>query len=50
MTERDNGVESNRPNLGRRGMLKSPGEFTYFCTIHPMMVGKIVVKPAGSSS
>jgi plastocyanin len=25
----------------------SPGEFTYFCTIHPMMVGKIVVKPAG---
>jgi plastocyanin len=28
----------------------SPGEFTYFCTIHPLMVGKIVVKPAGSSS
>ncbi len=28
----------------------SPGEFTYYCTIHPMMVGKIVVKPAGSSS
>ena len=24
----------------------APGEFTYFCTIHPMMVGKIVVKPA----
>ena len=22
----------------------APGEFTYFCTIHPMMVGKIVVK------
>ncbi len=28
----------------------APGEFTYFCTIHPMMVGKIVVTPAGSSS
>jgi plastocyanin len=28
----------------------APGEFTYFCTIHPMMVGRIVVKPAGSSS
>ncbi|HEV2335907.1 MAG TPA: cupredoxin family copper-binding protein [Stellaceae bacterium] len=28
----------------------APGEFTYFCTIHPMMVGKIVVKPAASSS
>ena len=28
----------------------SPGEFTYFCTIHPMMVGKVIVKPAGSSS
>src|SRR5579863_1007693 len=28
----------------------SPGEFTYFCTLHPMMVGRIVVKPAGSSS
>ncbi len=28
----------------------TPGEFTYFCTIHPMMVGKIVVMPAGSSS
>jgi plastocyanin len=27
-----------------------PGEFTYYCTLHPMMVGKIVVKPAGSSS
>lgn len=25
----------------------SAGEFTYFCTIHPMMLGKIVVKPAG---
>ena len=25
-----------------------PGEFTYFCTLHPMMVGKIVVKPPGS--
>lgn len=28
----------------------SPGEFTYFCTIHPMMVGRIVVAPAGKSS
>ena len=28
----------------------TPGEFTYFCTLHPMMVGKIVVKPTGSSS
>ncbi len=27
-----------------------PGEFTYFCTFHPMMVGKIIVKPTGSSS
>src|ERR1044071_9876011 len=26
----------------------TPGEFTYYCTLHPMMVGKIVVKPAGS--
>ena len=23
---------------------EAPGEFTYFCTIHPIMVGKIVVK------
>ena len=22
----------------------TPGEFTYFCTLHPIMVGKIVVK------
>ena len=28
----------------------SPGEFTYFCKFHPMMVGTIIVKPAGSSS
>jgi len=28
----------------------TPGEFTYFCTLHPMLVGKIVVKPAGTSS
>ena len=28
----------------------TPGEFTYFCTIHPFMVGKVIVKPAGSPS
>jgi len=28
----------------------APGEYTYGCTFHPMMTGKIVVKPAGSSS
>jgi plastocyanin len=28
----------------------SPGEFTYFCTIHPMMVGRIIVRPLGKSS
>jgi plastocyanin len=28
----------------------TPGEFVYRCTFHPMMVGKIVVKPAGKSS
>lgn len=27
-----------------------PGEFTYFCTLHPMMVGRVIIKPAGSSS
>jgi plastocyanin len=31
-----------------------PGEFTYYCTLHPMMIGKIVVKdvvkPGGASS
>lgn len=25
----------------------APGEFVYRCTLHPMMVGKIIVKPAG---
>jgi plastocyanin len=28
----------------------TPGEYEYFCSIHPRMVGKIVVKAAGSSS
>ncbi len=28
----------------------TPGEFTYFCTLHPIMVGKVIVKPAGRSS
>jgi plastocyanin len=28
----------------------TPGEFTYSCTIHPMMVGRIVVTAAGKSS
>jgi plastocyanin len=28
----------------------TPGEYVYRCTIHPMMVGKIIVKPAGKSS
>ena len=27
----------------------APGEYPYICTIHPYMIGKIVVKPAGSS-
>ena len=27
----------------------APGEYDYFCSLHPRMVGKIVVKPAGSS-
>ena len=26
----------------------APGEFVYRCTLHPMMVGKIIVKPAGN--
>jgi plastocyanin len=28
----------------------SPGEFSYICTIHPYMLGKIIVKPAGPAS
>src|ERR1700741_5161662 len=27
----------------------APGEYPYICTIHPYMVGKIIVKPAGKS-
>jgi plastocyanin len=27
----------------------TPGEYPYICTIHPYMVGKIIVKPARSS-
>ena len=26
----------------------APGEYPYICTIHPYMVGKIIVKPTGS--
>jgi plastocyanin len=26
------------------------GEYDYFCSLHPHMVGKIIVKPSGSSS
>lgn len=26
----------------------APGEFVYRCTLHPMMVGKIIVTPAGN--
>ena len=28
----------------------APGEYPYICTIHPYMVGKIIVKPAGKAS
>jgi plastocyanin len=28
----------------------APGEYPYICTIHPYMVGKIIVKPAGPAS
>jgi plastocyanin len=27
-----------------------PGEYPYICTIHPYMVGKIIVQPAGPAS
>jgi len=27
----------------------TPGEYDYFCSLHPQMAGKIVVKPPGSS-
>ena len=26
----------------------APGEYPYICTIHPYMVGTVIVKPAGS--
>jgi plastocyanin len=28
----------------------APGEYSYICTIHPYMVGKIIVRPAGKAS
>jgi|SRR5579864_3272344 len=28
----------------------TPGDFAYFCTLHPIMRGKVTVKPAGSAS
>lgn len=28
----------------------TPGDFTYFCTLHPFMVGRVIVRLAGSSS
>src|SRR4051812_32271608 len=28
----------------------TPGEYDYFCTLHPHMVGKVVVKTSSSSS
>jgi plastocyanin len=28
----------------------APGEYEYFCSLHPRMVGKIVVKPEGKTS
>jgi plastocyanin len=28
----------------------TPGEYTYYCSLHPYMTGKIIVRPAGNSS
>ena len=28
----------------------APGEYQYFCSLHPYMVGKVVVRPAGKPS
>ena len=28
----------------------APGEYDYFCSLHPQMVGKVIVKPTGSPS
>ncbi len=28
----------------------APGEYVYRCTLHPMMVGRVIVEPAGKSS
>jgi plastocyanin len=33
-----------------RHTFAAPGEYEYFCTLHPYMVGKIVVTPVGKSS
>jgi plastocyanin len=27
----------------------APGEYEYFCSLHPQMVGKVIVKPPGAS-
>ncbi|MDE3181127.1 MAG: cupredoxin domain-containing protein [Acidobacteriota bacterium] len=27
--------------------LAHPGSYDYFCSVHPMMTGRIIVKPAG---
>ena len=31
-------------------VFKMPGEYDYFCTLHPHMVGKVIVRPGDSPS
>jgi plastocyanin len=51
VTDRTHGFASAALDTGESYSytFATPGEFTYSCVIHPFMVGKVVVKPAGAS-
>ena len=51
VTDRNRGFRSEGLDTGDSfsHTFTTAGDYTYFCSLHPFMVGEIVVKPAGKS-
>jgi plastocyanin len=45
----DGTIEPIAPNKTQEFKPTTPGDYSYYCALHPSMVGKLKVEPAGAS-